>query len=219
MFLKGKKMLFLGDSITFGVGVSDPDNIYWRRLAINDGCITRGYGISGTRIAENLDDTLYPSCAGKHFVTRLAEMDADADVIVVFGGTNDFGHGDAPIGTFSDRNDTSFYGALHNLMSALLEKYPHSEIVFLTPAHRCEEGRKPNVPIDDPSNASLQDYVNAIIEVASYYGLPVLDLYRVLGINPAVPVMRELYMPDGLHLSDAGHERVYSRLKGLLESL
>lgn len=218
MILENKKLLFLGDSITFGVGVSDPDNIYWRRLAINDGCITKGYGISGTRIAKNLDDSMYPECSDTYFITRLPQMDADADVIVVFGGTNDFGHGDAPIGAFTDREDTTFYGALHNLMTGLIEKYPRAEIVFMTPAHRCGEDRKPNLPIGD-NDASLQDYIDAIITVASYYGIPVLDLYRVLGINPAVPVMKQLYMPDGLHLSDAGHARIYSRLKGFLETL
>ena len=32
MELKDKKILFLGDSITEGIGVADPNNIYWKRL-------------------------------------------------------------------------------------------------------------------------------------------------------------------------------------------
>ena len=218
MILENKKILFLGDSITFGVGVSNPDNIYWRRLAINDGCITKGYGISGTRIAENLNPSIYPEDDGAYFVTRLPIMDDDADVIVVFGGTNDYGHGDAPLGTMADRVNTTFYGALHNLITALLEKYPRSKIVFMTPAHRCGEIK----PADDfsPCNGgNLQDYVDVIIEVAVHYGLPVLDLYRVLDIDPNIPQMKERYIPDGLHPCDAGHEEIYRHLKAFLESV
>lgn len=29
-------------------------------------------------------------------------MDSDADIIVVFGGTNDYGHGDAPLKAYVD---------------------------------------------------------------------------------------------------------------------
>ena len=47
----------------------------------------------------------------------------DADGVVVFGGTDDFGHGDAPIGTPSDRTYDTFYGACHVLFSKLIEKY------------------------------------------------------------------------------------------------
>ena len=35
-------------------------------------------------------------------------MDSDADVVVVFGGTNDFGHGDAKLGTFESRDPYTF---------------------------------------------------------------------------------------------------------------
>lgn len=32
MELQGKKIVFLGDSITEGIGVKNPDNIYWKRF-------------------------------------------------------------------------------------------------------------------------------------------------------------------------------------------
>ena len=40
------------------------------------------------------------------------------------------------------------------------------------------------------------------------YSFPVLDLYRESGINPIIPVLRERYMPDGLHPNDAGYEKL-----------
>ena len=64
-----------------------------------------------------------------------------------------------------------------------------------------------------------EDYVEIIREVAGYYGIPVLDLHRVSGMQPAVQTLRERYMPDGLHPNDAGHALICSRLKGFLETL
>ncbi len=37
-------MLFLGDSITEGYGLSDIEKVYWKRFRQNDGCSVFGYG-------------------------------------------------------------------------------------------------------------------------------------------------------------------------------
>ena len=94
MELKGLKINFLGDSITEGYGISSIDRVYWKLLADNDGVIARGYGISGTRIARQRVPSPEPRW-DLNFGMRVNDMDPDADVIVVFGGTNDYGHGDA----------------------------------------------------------------------------------------------------------------------------
>ena len=54
--------------------------------------------------------------------------------------------------------------------------------------------------------------MDIIKEVAGYYGLRVLDLFHTSGIQPNVDIMREKYMPDGLHPSDAGAEKIANRL-------
>ena len=79
MKLEGLKINFLGDSITEGHGVSDPQNFYWRRFE-KDGCICRGYGIGGTRIANQ--QVPYDEVMDRYFASRVDEMDADADVVV-----------------------------------------------------------------------------------------------------------------------------------------
>lgn len=217
MDISNKKINFLGDSITEGVGVSSIDKVYWKLLELRDGCISRGYGISGTRIAKQLTGDVNLRM-NRHFSTRVAEMDPDADVIVIFGGTNDYGHGDAAMGKMSDRTDETFYGALHVLYTSLMEKYPEAQIVVMTPCHRLtEDGVYNEVGIRNVG--TLEDYVNVITEVSGYYGIPVLDLYRVSGMQPKVPCKKELYMPDGLHPSDAGHEIIYRRLRDFLLSL
>jgi lysophospholipase L1-like esterase len=216
MELKGKKIAFLGDSITFGVGASSPETSYVGIVAKESGAEVFNYGVSGTRIARQKTPSAcldFDEC----FKDRAAKMPADADVVVVFGGTNDFGHGDARFGTFYDRDEYSFYGALHALLVMLIEKYPYAHIVYMTPMHRLSETKTVN-EIGLPCRPLL-DYVEAIKEVCAFYSIPVLDLFATSGIQPAVPVMQEIYMPDGLHPSDAGAERLAHQLLAYLRSL
>lgn len=216
MELKGKKINFLGDSITEGCGT---DYRFDEMLAERDGIIARNYGIGGTRLAIKTRPSENPNF-DRYYDSRIEEMDPDADVIVVFGGTNDFGHGDAPLGTMSDRTADTFYGAMHCTLIHLKTKYPTAEIVFITPLHRLNEddplgdGFKP-----EGTEATLKMYVDIIREVCEYYSVPVLDLWSSSGIQPKIPAVQELYMPDGLHPCRAGHEIIASRLRALLKAL
>ena len=217
MNIQNKKILFLGDSITEGFGPQDIENVYWKRLERSCGCVSVGFGISGTRIARQQKPSPDPR-EDQYFRSRVAAMDEEADVVVIFGGTNDYGHGDAALGCFDDRTDDTFYGALHNLYSDLIAKYPTAQLVVMTPLHRLGENEAYNT-WGLRSVGCLEDYVDIICEVAGYYGIPVLDLHRVSGLQPEVPQLKERYMPDGLHPNDAGHALIHSRLKGFLETL
>ena len=66
---------------------------------------------------------------------------------------------------------------------------------------------------------NLEGYVDAIIKIAAFYAIPVLDLFRVSGIQSRVPVLKERYIPDGLHPNDAGHVRMADKLIGFLNML
>ena len=219
MILKGATVNFLGDSITQGVGASSLETRFTDVFAREFGLKTvNNYGISGTRIARQqhpeTDNPLYD----QDFCRRFSEMDPNADAVVVFGGTNDFGHGDAPLGTFADRTPDTFTGACHYLMNGLLEMYVGKPVVILTPLHRWNEDslhgdRKPN------DVAPLSAYREILIRVAEYYALPVLDLYATSGIQPANAVCRKRLLPDGLHPSDEGHALLAHRIGKFLESL
>lgn len=217
MQLEGKKINFLGDSITEGHGTSCVEKNYVSVFGRLSGATVRNYGIGGTRIARQ---KLKSECE-RHdldFVQRADEMDSDADIVVVFGGTNDHGHGDAPFGSFDNMDVYTFYGAVRTLCEKLITKYPDATIVFMTPLHRDEESKiTKKHGVDTATN--LKDYVDIIKEVAMYYSLPVLDLYACSGLQPAVDVIREKYMPDGLHPSDAGAEIIAKRLLGFLKAL
>lgn len=211
MELNRKKVFFLGDSITEGVGASSPEHGYTSVFGKLSGAIVKNYGVAGTRIARQTN-CIHKLWDENDFIIRTDLMDDDADVIVVLGGTNDFGHGDAEIGDFNSKSEYTFYGAMHILCKKLIYKYPHAEIVFVTPLHRCDEDGA-------PTSVPLKKYVDIIKEVAGFYGLPVLDLFKTSGLQPKVDIIKEIYMPDGLHPSDAGAKRVAERICGFLRAL
>lgn len=216
MELKGTKINFLGDSITEGAGTSSHDKMFTMLIEREYGAICQNYGIGGTRIARQKTPT--EEKWDRDFISRVPEMDNDADIVVVFGGTNDFGHGDAPLGTMSDRTPYTFYGALHCLYTALTEKYPDVPVVILTPLHRLNEDSPKGDNKPEPVG-TLKEYVNIIREVAEYYSFPVLDLYKESGLQPKVPVIQQKYIPDGLHPNDAGNEILAHKIARFLETL
>lgn len=219
MDITGKKIAFLGDSITEGHGVSVPEH-YFCNLLKKEYALEKAlnYGIGGTRIAKQLQAS-GNAVWDNDFVARVDDMDPDVDIVVVFGGTNDFGHGDAPLGTKYDRTNYTFYGACHLLMEKLIAKYPEATIVFMTPLHRCNEDNLRGDGGKAQDVASLSTYVEIIKEVMTYYSIPVLDLFAMSGIQPKVDVLREKYCPDGLHPNDAGHVLIAKRLAGFLQTL
>ena len=216
MELKGTKINFLGDSITEGAGTSSPDRMFTMLIEREYGAICQNYGIGGTRIARQKTATVEKW--DRDFISRVPEMDADADIVVVFGGTNDFGHGDAPLGTMSDRTPYTFYGALHCLYTALTEKYPGVPVVILTPLHRLNEDSPKGDNKPEPVG-TLKEYVNIIREVAEYYSFPVLDLFKESGLQPKVPVIQKKYIPDGLHPNDDGNAILAHKIARFLEML
>ena len=220
MDLKGKIIDFLGDSITEGVGVEDiAANRFDNALRALAGLrAARNYGVSGSRLAHQRRPSEMPRfdlC----FCGRAFDMDRDAAVIVVFGGTNDYGHGDAPFGAPSDRTPATYCGAVNYLMDMLRTEYPRAVPVFLTPARREGDALPSTGAPGVPDKRPLVAYVDYMLEAAAARNIAVLDLYRKLPVDPNLPGDRERYAPDGLHLNDAGHRLLAERLRDFLEAL
>ena len=219
MILEGKKIAFLGDSITEGVGVSDREsNRYDNILKKNCGLAKNyNYGVSGTRLAHQTK----PSERPRHdlcFCGRAYDMANDADIVIVYGGINDYIHGDAPVGKIGDRTPATFCGGVWFLMNLLREKYGDKPIVFMTPARcvvrECEYMTPSRHPNKKPDAMPVLGYVEIIQETAKEFGISVLDLYHLLPIDPAIEEESRRYTVDGLHFNDEGHHV----LAGLLES-
>ena len=223
MELKGKKIAFLGDSITEGAGVKDIENCrYDNRLAKKYGLEkTFNYGIGGTRLAHQSrpsEKPRYDLC----FCGRAYNIDPSADIIVVYGGVNDYIHGDAYFGAMEDRTPETFCGATYFLMTLLQELYAGKPIVFMTPARCHFRGISDKEPSPRPVKRDarpLYEYVEVIKARGKELGIPVLDMFEALGIDPNCEEQREALTGDGLHFNDEGHAYIAKALGGFLETL
>ncbi len=223
MELKGKIIDFLGDSITEGAGVSNLENRYDNRLARMCGLkAVYNYGIGGTRLAHQST----PSEKPRHdlcFCGRAYNLNPSADIVVVYGGVNDYIHGDAPFGQEGDETPATFHGGVYFLMNLLKTNFAGKPVVFMTPAHCHYKGVSDKVvsprPMKHPTSKPLRDYVEVIKATGKKLGIPVLDMMENLGIDPNDPTDRDTLTVDGLHFNDAGHEYIAKALEKFLKAL
>lgn len=214
-FWNGKKSGHLGDSLT---QPNEPSSTkkYFKYLEEELNMTAIPYGVSSSSITAGAINSYQPMCE------RYLSMSDDLDLVTVFGGTNDYGRTEAQLGSFYssgttiNKDTSTFYGALHVLFEGLIKKYAarETEIIVITPLQRIGGGVK-----NTASNATLEDYVDVLIEVAKYYGLPVLDLFHTSGLNPSISEVNTKYFADGLHPNDYGQNRVARRLIGFLKTI
>ncbi len=223
MNLTGKKITFLGDSITEGVGVTDQnnryDNILLRELHLSG---TQNQSVSGSRLAHQMvpsEKPHYDLC----FSGRAYFLDTTADVCIVYGGVNDYIHGDAYVGEETDTTPATFWGGVNFLMKALKDKFPGKPIVFLTPARSCLRGVTDMLPsprpMKKPDAMALEGYADIIVAAGKKNDVHVLDLFRDLPVNPNNQADFEKYTTDGLHFNDEGHKLLAKMLMEFLLAL
>ena len=190
----GKIANFLGDSITTigSSGATTASANYFNIFSENVGLSgVRPYGVPGNKIT-----------GSGGFSDRFSSMDGNADLICVFGGVNDY-ISNSIIGSITDTANSTFYGALNILMSGLLLKYNGKDIIFISPLHKL------NDQVANTVGAVLQDYTGAILNCATKWGIPVLNLTANYGINPNITTG---YFTDGTHPNDLGHDKIARKL-------
>ena len=121
-------------------------------------------------------------------------------MVIIFGGTNDYGDKRAEtIGSINDTptQGTNFYAAFKYLIEQTMRSFPMAQICVVTPIRRSSTG--PN-----SYGITIEQIVNAELDVASYYGCPVLDMYHHGTLNPTFDTHRTKYCTDGLHPTQLG---------------
>lgn len=218
---KTKKIACLGDSITEGVHA---DGWQWHRYISqwfkNNGIETEitNLGIGGTSVCTSsyVTEQLVP------FVNRLDTIPADSDVVIIFGGTNDWGN-DANLGTLDSNDSSTFYGAYKNIISWLIENRPKAQILTITPLKRYYKGGgRVWVNAQTQPNGKgnlLQDYVRAVKEVSELFSVPCVDLHNESGMNPVIETIRRNFMGDGLHPTAEGNKKMYPAILHKLRPL
>ncbi|WP_163199114.1 MULTISPECIES: SGNH/GDSL hydrolase family protein [Bifidobacterium] len=193
-----------GDDGTRGGGPTISWPAHLQRL-LGAGTV-RNYGIKGCSVAKHPDRT-------DSFIERYGDMDPDADIVLVFGGVNDFNYG-LPLGGMGDTDVRCFFGAVDTLIRGLVHRYPDADIVFMTSAKTggVDHGHFP--AFFDHNAAGLQqaDYADAMKRVCAWYGVPVIDMFNESGMSALTPEHQPAYLPDGLHYSIAGYDRLARRV-------
>ena len=201
---------FLGDSITWGVGLTNPkEETYCHLFCQNIGARENNYGVSGTRIARQIHpDRGYDFTSfDLDFNLREPIMDKDVIFTFVYGGTNDYEHGDAPIGKETDDSVYTFWGAMKTLVASLKKDFGEDKLCFLLPSSRFEEGLPGKSMAKNADNSGpLETYRAIMRKCLDENGIYYIDLGRYFPI-PEVNGPTE-FTVDGLHLNKKGHERL-----------
>ena len=192
------KMNVIGDSITKGTYTSQNDSAPMS-IAEKPWCSllkeklefesVTNYGFNGTSISST--STVFPENA---ISLRYKEMSDDANLILIAGGTNDFGCSVA-LGSKEDTYDNSFYGSLKILCEGLKNKYPNATIVFITPLKRTD------ISININGNY-IEQYSDAIKEIAKNR----YNFYLIDGIALSSEINLEKHLSDKVHPTPQGHK-------------
>lgn len=133
-----------------------------------------------------------------------------ADVYTVEYGINDWGAG-TTIGTIEDyKNSTgsrTFYGAYRILIDKLYSLNLNAKIILCTPrkAYGFRGWLAPDYWYNDKNGLYLQNYVDAIIEIAKFESLPIADFFHLAGnqhtlVNESIDI--------ALHPNDRGMSKM-----------
>ena len=176
---------FIGDSITYGYDDS-ADGVYNVNLGIAPQLYRPWpYNVAAKLNAKKVYNygvssaTLIPASDSiKGWAADYVDCADEVDIMAVMIGINDALHNTMtpalyPLGEMSDRTTETFYGSLHILWQGLLTKYPP------------KNGKKLFcIMYPDFDNAPYwSSFKEAVYEVTEYYGIPICELNKELGIS------------------------------------
>ena len=127
-------------------------------------------------------------------------------MFVIHFGLNDYFKG-YPVSGKDPEDEQSFQGALRVFLKTIREEYPDATIMICTPNFTTyyDYGKG----IQSAQGGILEDYVNAILEVAREMKLEVLDNYHEL------PITEEnwaSWLSDGCHVNERGYFLIGTRI-------
>ena len=105
----------------------------------------------------------------------------------------------------------TFSGALNTLFAGLVEQYPDSRIIALTPIQRSDRTGS------NDAGYNLEDYANCVTSIAGNYDqVDSIDLYHAPELNFSTEEASSAYLADGLHPNDAGQKKIAEYVLGVM---
>ena len=213
--LKGKKMLFMGDSITYGSGdaVSPfrTGRAWAGRIADLTGAITTNAAVGGAKVSFQRGDDNWVYSQYEPYVNE------KFDIIVMHGGVNDARY-DRPVGTLSEgkdeatlkKNQTNYVGGLEWIFYMVSTTNTDAKLYFIA-----------NHRLDGHAKGSAKDmsaYFNAAKQACEKWGIIFIDLYNNKELNDKLETTTTKYLPDTLHLNAAGYDIITPYIISALEA-
>lgn len=202
----GAKVGCLGDSLT-AMG-----NRWQARLMKKMGFASiTNYGVSGTTVTSARNEGV------STYRDRAPNMADDLDLIIVMHSINDNG---SPYGVYNEAQNTgtlenaedktvndvsTIAGAGLELIKILRNKYPNKDIVFFSHPHAHWSW----------SFGEADMYR----EICGRHSIPYFDLLRYSSMDGNFATDKAHYFTDGVHLTDAGNDRVADYMASCLKTL
>lgn len=194
-----KIAIFFGDSITYGMGHS------WANF------ISENYDLKKVTNAGR-SGWFISNFQGKNCITSIVKnyKGHSFDYVIMHGGANDINH-NSNLGTF-DMNDfsgkydtTSFLGGLETYIYTVKKQWPNAKIGYIV---------NYKTPL---RSANLRDrsdlYYSEMKKVLKKWNIKYIDLYS--GVSSSGKTYSDLlqvhtynYIPDGLHVNEAGYKLI-----------
>jgi lysophospholipase L1-like esterase len=150
---------------------------------------------------------------GEAFYKRIEKnvKDIDFDIFTIFGSFNDLGKGYA-LGQPTDSTPDTICGCVNLTIDNFRKVKPLKKIALVTPTIW-----RDNVYYGDfvVTRKDLDDYVEALLQIAKLKRIPILDLYHYSGLDPNIDeVLANFYIEggiqdNGVHPNSLGHKFMY----------
>ena len=189
------KITCLGDSITYGLG--GKTNEYGNQVSYADylgdilGCEIVKLGVPGSAIGNYGSDT--------SFLYRVKEIPEDTDIIIVFGGINDYLCGNSVFGS-EEVKDGKYYGDVEKLFKDIREAFPDTPMFVVLNYQTALED------MDELKDVySLDMWLDVQRSYATQYDFYKIEMYRNGFMNSKVPEIRSALFYDEIHPNDSGY--------------
>lgn len=167
---KGLKININGDSI------STPTAGKWANFIQNQiDCTFKTVGVGGTRMTGEINST-----------TRIATLDADADIVLTNGGANDWAQ-NITIGSLETLDDpTTFAGAVQLYIERVMTQCPNARIICMGTNYVNFKNRFSVDPLIGEKNNNgdrITDFNDMYRKVCEYNSVEFINIYELCGIN------------------------------------
>lgn len=199
-----KQIVFIGDSITEGVGgkldaegkkvsyVNYVDETLNFKMVLNHGKAGRtvtNYGDKDLSMDANIDNLI----------------NIDCDIVVVFIGVNDYLYysTEKRFGALDNGSTAGYCGAIQSFVEAVERNYSDKEYFFVTTYPLLSTDA--SIYTDYAGTPTFNDYMQVQRTLAQRYGYHMIDIYNSGFMSTQDAVTTANLIPDGIHPNDAGH--------------